>query len=157
MSVPTLSPRVGLPGGHRGWSAARYRAVFGWDVEYRDGRTLLALGHGVVAVTVPEAIAAAVARRLRAMDAEGPVFAVEGPRSRRVFLADPNGFVTGHLELPGPARVLDCWQRIALPGADARAGGRHWIIPPDARQRWLPTLAAVVRAVRPWAPLAPEP
>lgn len=153
MSAPALSPPARPEGGYRGWTAAQYRTAFGWDVEYRDGRTLLALGHGVVAVSVPAEIADAVSRRLRAMDAEGPAFAVERPPARRVFLADPNGFVTARLELRG-ARVLDCWQRITLPAVDARAGGLHWLIPPDARKRWLPTLAAVVRAVHPWAPLA---
>ncbi|RBM16186.1 hypothetical protein DI005_25380 [Prauserella sp. PE36] len=129
-----------------GWTIAEYRSVLGWTVTWGGGRPLLDLGHGMVAVTAPRPLAVGLAERLHRLDATGPVFAVDGARPYWVFLADPNDEVNADLHLPRGVEILGCPQRIPVPVEVPRSPALRWIVPPDTRRRWLPTLAAVALA-----------
>lgn len=130
------------------WTAALYRELLGWDVQHHAGRTTLSLGRGMVAVAVPASTAAAVATCLRQIDAAGPVLAVAEERPRWMFLADPNGYVTVHDDLPHEVTVIGSGQRIPIPVADAPSALLRWIIPPSNRRSWLPTIAAILLGLR---------
>ncbi|NKQ51544.1 hypothetical protein HFP15_01465 [Amycolatopsis sp. K13G38] len=137
----------GSAGAARGWTAAEYRSVFGWDVGKSDGRIVLTLGRGVVALLVPVPVAMRVVPRLKRLDAVGPVFAEAGDEPHWVLLADANEFVTTAGDVPKGIVVLGAGQRIPVPCAETRASGPRWIVPPDPRRRWLPTLSTVLTAI----------
>lgn len=130
------------------WRTADYRTLFGWEVELRDGRILLTLENGLVALLVPASVAMDLTRSLKRLDIHGPVFAVDGPRPHWLFLADSNEYVIATDDLPGGVEVLGFGERIPLPCVEAFSAGVRWIVAPDPRQRWLPTLAAVLLGMR---------
>lgn len=127
-------------------AAARYRHGMGWDVAATPNGIALALGHGMVAVAVPLAHGEAVLRTLRSRDTVGPVLALRAGTPCWLFLAEPNGLVVSSEDLPSHISVLSCPSRIPLPRTSRSSV--EWIVAPDVRNRWLPTLDAVVSAVR---------
>lgn len=131
-----------------GWTAGQYRRVFGWAIEQGDRRVLLALEGGMVALVVPRSLAVDVVRHLERLDTCGPVLAVGTERPYWIFLADANGYLATHEDLPRGVEVLDCAQRIPVPCRDRHCVGLRWVVAPDSRRRWLPTLATVVLAIR---------
>jgi hypothetical protein len=132
----------------RGWTAGQYRRVFGWAIEHGDRRVLLALDGGMVALAVPRSLGVNAVKQLERLDSCGPVLAVGSPRPHWIFLADANGYVAAQEDLPAGVEVLDCGQRIPVPCQDTRSVGLRWVVAPDSRRRWLPTLATVVLAIR---------
>jgi hypothetical protein len=124
-----------------------YRNLFGWEVERRDGRMVLTLGHGLAALIVPASVAVDLAKYLERVDIRGPVFAVDGPRPHWVFLAEANEFIAAEEDLPSGVEILACGEQIPLPSAEAFSAGVRWIVAPDPLQRWLPTLAALLMGI----------
>lgn len=125
-------------------TAALYREQFGWSVEEKDGKPLLFLGNGMIGVVVPATRARAVAVHLHSQDTCGPVLELGG--ATWVFLADANGMVVDQTELNGGVSLLGYAKQVPLP--EAPLGAVRWVVPPNPHQRWLPTLAAVLAAVR---------
>lgn len=129
----------------RVWTSALYRKLFGWTTDVVNDQTMLALGCGIVAVTVPAAAGPAVVTHLRTHEVLGPTLALSGSGARWMFLADPNGFVAGRL--PNDADVLDCPMKIQLPDAETTFAKLRWVVPPDPVRRWLPTATAVLSVI----------
>ncbi|MGH3520549.1 MAG: hypothetical protein ACRDQ7_24900 [Haloechinothrix sp.] len=125
--------------------AASYRELFGGGVEEHRGRVFLSMGQGLVGVALFPFLARVVVQRLAGIDASGPVIEVRNGWHRWVVLADPNGLVLSPADWPAGVEVLECPRRVLLPSGSASA---RWVIRPDARHRWLPTLGAVLAAVR---------
>lgn len=141
---------------------AQYRALFGWTIDPDDGWALLRLGNGMIGVVVPASTGPMVAAVLRRDDAECPVLAVTRESPSWLFLVDADGYVPTGDELPDGVSLLGYATRVPIPAADARFGQARWAIPPDQHRRWLPTLAAVMCAIRrttpePVTPPAPSP
>lgn len=132
----------------RRWTAGQYRRVFGWVVEQRDRRMQLALDGGMAALTVPQSIAVNAVQHLKRLDACGPVLAVETERPYWIFLAEANGYIASGADLPAEVELLDCGRHIPVPCRDTRSAGLRWVVAPDPRRRWLPTLATVLLAIR---------
>lgn len=125
-------------------TSALYREQFGWSVEEKGGRPFLFLGNGMVGVGVPVTRARAVALQLQYQDTCGPV--LEHGGATWIFLADANGMVVDQTELHGGVSLLGYAKQIPLPEAPFDAV--RWVVAPNPYQRWLPTLAAVLAAVR---------
>ncbi|KAA9156183.1 hypothetical protein FPZ12_028045 [Amycolatopsis acidicola] len=142
MTAPALQGRP------HGWRLAEYRALLGWQVERRDGRIVLVLDNGLVALVVPRRIAGTVHERLQRLGVDGPVLAVENARPHWVFLADANECITVRGELTTGVEVLGYGQAVPLPCTGVTAPELRWVAEPDRGQRWLPTLAALLLAVR---------
>ncbi|MDQ0382753.1 hypothetical protein [Amycolatopsis thermophila] len=124
------------------WPPSAYRTLLGWEVEWRDGQPWLRTGNGVVGASVPAYLGPLVVRALSGCDQPAP--ALELTRERRwVFLADPNDDVPGCHVPPSTMEVLSCPASIPLPAAGTVDRPSRWVTPPDPRNRWLPTLAAI--------------
>lgn len=126
--------------------AQRYRELFGWSVSAAAGEVSLSLGNGMVGVVVPPAVAARALALLRRRGTVGPVVRVKNSKPCWIFLAEPNGLVVSSDDLPPHVVVLGCPSRLPLPAT--AYGTVEWVVQPDVRDRWLPTLDAVVSAVR---------
>jgi hypothetical protein len=147
-SIETVAGQLAMRDQPAAWTAARYRELFGWAAERRDGRTRLPLGNGIVAVVMPESVARPVANHLACIEACGPVVAEQAGPRLWAFLADPNGIVASQDLLPAGVCVLGCPNRLAIPAADSFLHELVWAVPPDPSRRWLPTLTAVISAAR---------
>lgn len=135
------------PPGQDGVSVAqRFRAQLGWSVAATDTGVFLSLGNGMVGVIVPPAVASNVFDLLRRRGTVGPVLSVTNGRPCWIFLAESNGLIVSRDDLPPNVVVLSCPSRVRLP--TAAQGPISWVRQPDPRDRWLPTLDAVVAAVR---------
>lgn len=138
--------------GQRNVTPAHYRHQFGWIVHEVDGSAYLSLRHGMVGVAMPPTRAGEAVNALRSQGSRGPVLEVGTGAPVWVVLADPNGRVLSEPELPAGIRVLGCSTLVPLPGTSSRPA--RWIVPPDVHHRWLPTLDAVLAAVRAGHPSA---
>lgn len=122
-----------------------YREHFGWTVDNRENGPHLVLGQNMVGLAVPRAGGNAVLEYLLRQEIRGPVLEVD--MGTWVFLADSNGLVLSPADLPASVRFLSCGTALPMPLTSGSAAV-HWIIPPNVRQRWLPSLAAVVAAIQ---------
>ncbi|NKQ55003.1 hypothetical protein HFP15_19150 [Amycolatopsis sp. K13G38] len=122
-----------------------YRLHFGWTVADREKIPHLVLGHNMVGLATPPAEGGAVLGYLQRHDLAGPV--LEPEMGTWVFLADANGLVVNPAELPADVRLLGCGTTLPVP-MTAQGGAARWVVAPDVKQRWLPSLAAIVAAVR---------
>jgi hypothetical protein len=147
--MTAVVPRADEPAvpGDGAWDAASYHAVFGWDIDYRDNVVLLVLGQGLVALVAPVPVGTEALARLRHFGADGPVFAVDGLRPHWVFLAEADEYILPAARLPAGVEILGCGQALPIPSAEV-SSGRRWIVAPDDRRRWLPTLSAVLLGIR---------
>ncbi|GHF35781.1 hypothetical protein FHX82_006986 [Amycolatopsis bartoniae] len=124
------------------WYPSAYRTLLGWEVEWRDGQPWLRTGNGVVGASVPAYLGPLVVMALSRSDQPSPVLEL-AHEQRWVFLADANDDVPGcHLPL-STVEVLSCPASIPLPAAGSAGRPSRWVRPPDPRNRWLPTLAAI--------------
>lgn len=124
--------------------ARLYRELFGWTVERVDGHDQLRLTHGMAGVLLHPSLAATAVSALKHVGACGPVLLAEDDDPAWIVLADPNGVVLPHADLPLGIGLLDYASAIQLP----RAGSNRprWVVPPTPGHRWLPTIAAVISA-----------
>jgi hypothetical protein len=122
-----------------------YREHFGWTVDDRENTPHLVLGQNMVGLAVPRASGGAVLEYLLHQEIRGPV--LEFDMGTWVFLADSNGLVLNPADLPAGVRFLSCGVALPMP-LSPRSTSVRWIVAPDVRQRWLPSLAAVVAAIR---------
>ncbi|MGW4587903.1 hypothetical protein [Amycolatopsis thermoflava] len=112
--------------------------MFGWPVRGHD----LVLGAGIGAAAVPRARAGQVVENLGRQGCRAAALSVPPVV---IFLAEAD-VLPGDLDgLPADVRVLTSGTAIPLPGAP---GPARWLVPPDPRQRWLPSLTAVLAAAR---------
>ncbi|HWD03772.1 MAG TPA: hypothetical protein VG674_15115 [Amycolatopsis sp.] len=127
-----------------------YGSLFGWTVRRQGGRLSLALENGLCAVTVPKLAANPVLRRLAATGCQGPALVLPTPHGPRVaILAETDGLVPPRATLPPDATLLDCGALVPLPTGPGLPGiTAEWLTAPDPCRRWLPSLSAVVAAVR---------
>lgn len=131
----------------RPWTIEQYRCLLGWRVEVQDGRATLSLGAGIAAVAVKSTVAPDIMAALRRYDGSGPVLAVNGQPPCWLFFADPNGMIVARDDLPGDVALLECPRQIPIPTGDVPCDQSRWIVPPDTRRRWLPTVATILSAV----------
>ncbi|MFI7672245.1 hypothetical protein [Actinophytocola sp. NPDC049390] len=137
---------------------AYYGQLFGWSVRWRDDGPFLALENGLCAVTLPKRNAGPVLDRLAAVGCQGPALTLSTSDGTSVaLLADNDGVVRSRTALPGDVTLLDCGAVLPLPfGPPSPGGAIEWLCPPDPRQRWLPTLSAVLASIhtRPASPVS---
>ncbi|TNC26413.1 hypothetical protein [Amycolatopsis alkalitolerans] len=124
---------------------AAYREHFGWMVDDRENPPRLLLGHNMVALTMPRTRGVAVLEYLCRQDIRSPV--LEPDLGSWAFLADSNGLVLTPGDLPEDVKLLGCGAMLPVPLTTANPAVR-WVVAPDVRQRWLPSLAALMAAVR---------
>ncbi|QRP43425.1 hypothetical protein [Amycolatopsis sp. FDAARGOS 1241] len=129
---------------------AYYGRLFGWSVRRQDNRLFLALENGLCAVTLPKLAAGPVLRHLNTTGCQGPVLVLPTPHGPRVaILAETDGLVPPRATLPADADLLDCGALVPLPFGPGLPGiSAEWLTAPDPSQRWLPSLSAVLAAVR---------
>jgi len=127
--------------------SAFYREQLGWRVEHQNGNLHLLFGDGMVGVTLPAHMGKAVSEIMSRRDCSGPILELRSPRRPYwVFLADTNGVVIAQSDLPTGVWVLNYAQALPLPGSTTET--TRWVVAPEKERRWLPTLIAVVSAVR---------
>ncbi len=130
---------------------AFYGRLFGWSLKWRGPQPFLALEGGICAVTLPKINGAQVLSRLADTGCGGPALAVltqQGPRV--AILAETDGLIPPRISLPQHVEVLAWGTLLPLPTDSGRAEAHaEWLSAPDPRQRWLPSLDAVLAAVRP--------
>lgn len=131
----------------RALTAEQYREVFGWTIQRRDSRSYLALGRGMVAVSVPAALGPEVAFELKRRDSDGPVIATTGRDPRWLFLADPNEAVFTRDDLPTAVALLECPTVVPVPIESTPSDRPRWAERPNLTRRWLPTAASVLCAI----------
>lgn len=122
-----------------------YCEHFGWTVDNRENAPHLVLGQNMVGLAVPRAGGSAALEYLLRQEIRGPVLELD--MGTWVFLADSNGLVLSPADLPASVRFLSCGTALPMPLISGSTSVR-WIVAPDVRQRWLPSLAAVVAAIR---------
>lgn len=128
----------------RGTIADHYRQLFGWQVELAGGRTFLVMGAGMVGVAVSTVVARLTLDRLGRQGNGGPVLGAHTKPDSWLFLADPNGVVLARSDLPVYVTLHGCPSPIELPSSAEHSP--WWVIAPNSRRRWLPTVAAVLSA-----------
>ncbi|MGW4829157.1 glycogen operon protein GlgX [Amycolatopsis japonica] len=130
---------------------AFYGRLFGWSLKWRGPQPFLVLEGGICAVTLPKINGAQVLSRLADTGCGGPALAVltqQGPRV--AILAETDGLIPPRISLPQHVEVLAWGTLLPLPTDSGRAEAHaEWLSAPDPRQRWLPSLDAVLAAVRP--------
>ncbi|OXM54213.1 hypothetical protein [Amycolatopsis alba] len=130
---------------------AFYGRLFGWSLKWRGPRPFLVLENGVCAVTMPKIHGNQVLARLAETGCAGPAMAVltqQGPRV--AVLAEIDGLIPPRISLPQHVDVLAWGALLPLPGDSGRVETHsEWLVEPDPRQRWLPSLDAVLSGVRP--------
>ncbi|WP_410638465.1 glycogen operon protein GlgX [Amycolatopsis sp. lyj-346] len=137
------------PDSPRDRADAVYRQLFGWSVQWRGSRPFLSLENGICAATLPKLSAAPVLARLAAIGCPGPAVVVSTPHGQRVaVLAETDGLIPPPSALPLAVEVLAWGALLPLP-LDPRRGapGMEWLVAPDPRRRWLPSLDAVLAAL----------
>ncbi|MEV0072651.1 hypothetical protein [Amycolatopsis sp. NPDC050768] len=129
---------------------AYYGRLFGWSVRWQGSRLFLALENGLCAVTLPKLAAGPVLRHLADTGCQGPVLVLPTQHGPRVaILAETDGLVPPRTTLPTDVDLLDCGALVPLPiGPQVPGVSTEWLAAPDPRQRWLPSLSAVLAGVR---------
>lgn len=123
-----------------------YSRLYGWRVVREADIDFLVMGAGLIGVAVPAMLARRAYDRLARSGNRGPILRLDtNPRSW-LFLADPNGEVLAQSDLPFDVKLWNCPSRVPLPSSSCKL--TCWVVPPHQRQRWLPTLAAVVAATK---------
>ncbi|MGK3203156.1 glycogen operon protein GlgX [Amycolatopsis sp. MEPSY49] len=126
----------------------RYDQLFGWSVRRRGVQSFLALERGICAVTLPKLSAGPVIARLAANGCAGPALVIPMRRGPHVaLLAEVDGLIPSRSELPEDAEVLAWGALLPLPDRARRDAAAEWLIAPDPRQRWLPSLDAVLAGI----------
>ncbi len=128
---------------------AYYGRLFGWSVKRQGARPFLVLENGICAVTVPRLSAGPVLDGLAATGCEGPAFVIPSRLGPRVaMLAETDGLVPPRAALPKDVEVIAGGALLPLPVGDRRPDvALEWLIAPDPRQRWLPSLGAVLAGI----------
>lgn len=126
-----------------------YRGVFGWPVRWHNGGLLLVTGSGIGAVTVPKALSDQVLESVARQGCSGPALSVPTKQGLvMILLVETDTLAADEVSLPPGVRVLTAGTAIPLPGGHRTDELARWLIPPDTRQRWLPSLAAVLTSIR---------
>jgi hypothetical protein len=130
---------------------AYYGRLFGWSVQWRGQGLFLVLENGLCAVTLPKLTATPVLQRLAATGCQGPALTLPTQHgARAALLAETDGLVAPRGTLPKDVELLDCGALVPLPIGPRPTGvAVEWLTAPDPRQRWLPSLGAVLAALRP--------
>jgi hypothetical protein len=129
-------------------AVAGYNSTLGWWCQSVGGQVILPLTHGVEAVAVPRARGARMAHVLARWGVLGPVVELSAAGRQWVFLVDANDVVCELESLPPEMTRLSAPNAVLLPVGGVTAGSVRWIVEPDTRRRWLPTLATVLAAAR---------
>ena len=123
--------------------------VFGWAVRRSNGVLLLTTGFGVGAVAVSRRLTAQVLAGVADRGCSGPAVSVSTKQGVVTFLlVDTDGLSRDEDFLPEDVRVLTAGTELALPDGERRSGRARWLVPPDVRERWLPSLTAVLSCIR---------
>lgn len=127
-------------------AGAYYGRLFGWPVRWRGPQPFLALENGICAVTLPKLSAAPVLSRLAATGCQGPALMLPTQHGARVaLLAETDGLLPPRDTLPRDVDVLAWGTLLPLPLPSRRPEvTTEWLTAPDPRQRWLPSLSAVL-------------
>ncbi|OXM67431.1 MULTISPECIES: hypothetical protein [Amycolatopsis] len=126
-----------------------YRRTFGWPVHWQNGTLNFVIGAGIGAVAVPRARAEQVLENLARQGCRGPALSVPTKHgSVVIFLVEADILGSDAEFLPSDVRVLTAGTSIPLPGTHGPADLARWIVAPDPHQRWLPSLTAVLAAIR---------
>lgn len=112
------------------------------------GGAWLRLDHGMVGGVVPACASPVLASVLSCDDSDAPALVVMDESPSWTFLADAYGFVLPDDELPDDVTMVRYSARVPIPAADACPVQARWAVLPDLHRRWLPTLAAVLCAIR---------
>jgi hypothetical protein len=142
-----------VPATRRDWTHERvdayYGRLFGWPVKWRGPQPFLALENGICAVTLPKLSAGPVLAQLSATGCEGPVLVVPTSRGPRVaVLAETDGLFPSRAALPKDVELLTWGTLLPLPIGPRRPDlVTEWLVAPDPRQRWLPSLGAVLAGI----------
>lgn len=125
---------------------AYYSRLFGWSVKWWGLHPFLALENGICAVTMPELDAGPVLAWLDAIETAGPATTLQTQHGHRVaVLAETDGLIPPRATLPKDVEVLAWGTLLPLPIGSRRAESTtEWLSAPDPRQRWLPSLGAVL-------------
>ncbi|KZB79709.1 hypothetical protein [Amycolatopsis regifaucium] len=128
---------------------AYYGKLFGWSVKWLGSRPFLALENGICAATLPKLSAGPVLDRLAVTGCDGPAFVVPSRQGRRVaILAETDGLIPPRSALPRDVEVLAGGALLPLPMGNRRVDSSpEWVTAPDPRQRWLPSLSAVLAGI----------
>ncbi|GAA4663121.1 MULTISPECIES: hypothetical protein [Amycolatopsis] len=139
-------------------SGDEYRRVFGWPVRLHDNGLELVTGSGIAAVVVPRALSDRVLAAVARQGCEGPAVCVPTKRGAVVvLLAEADMLAPSGDALPEGVRVLTAGTPVRLPSGQGH-DLTHWLVAPDPRQRWLPSLNAVLASIRSVAPVRlPQP
>ncbi|MDT8913421.1 hypothetical protein [Amycolatopsis sp. PS_44_ISF1] len=145
-----LQPAGPGAAGSERWDAY-YGRLFGWSVRWQGPGLFLVLENGLCAVTLPKLTATPVLQRLAATGGPGPALTLPTQHgARAAVLAETDGLVPPRGTLPKDVDLLDCGALLPLPiGAASPGLPVEWLTAPDPRQRWLPSLGAVLAALRP--------
>ena len=145
--VPTSTATPSDPAGDR--VDAYYGRLFGWPVKWRGVHPFLALENGICAVTLPKLSAGPVLTRLAATGCQGPALHLPTQHGPRVaLLAETDGLIPPRSALPRNVEVLAWGTLLPLPVGSRRVdAATEWLAAPDPRQRWLPSLTAVLAGI----------
>jgi hypothetical protein len=125
-----------------------YDRLFGWSVRRRGVQCFLVLEKGICAVTLPKLSAGPVIARLAATSCAGPALVIPTRRGPHVaLLAEIDGLIPPRSALPEDVEVLAWGALLPLPARARRDAAAEWLTAPDPRQRWLPSLDAVLASI----------
>ncbi|EHR50269.1 hypothetical protein SacmaDRAFT_2013 [Saccharomonospora marina XMU15] len=129
-------------------SRVDYRGTFGWPVQWDRGGLRLVTGSGVGAVVVPRRISDAVLASLARQGCDGPALTLPTRREMvTVLLVETDDFAVAEAPLPEGVQVLAAGSTVPLPDEHNPNALARWRVQPDPRQRWLPSLAAVLATI----------
>jgi len=151
-SATVVLPMKDVPAGEGARAEIRraaddYRDRLAWPVRVIGTSLVLPLANGLAAVTVPPSMAHRTLRNVERFGGSGPVTVEPGDPGRVIFLVDANDLVVPQAELPPGVRFLCAPRVVALPPTDLLSGPVDWVRAPSARNRWLPSAAAVLAAL----------
>lgn len=130
-----------------------YQHTFGWPVQWQGNSLRLVVGSGIGAVAIPRSLADRVLETVARQGCNGPAVCVLTKHgSVAVLLAEADMLAPSADMLPDGVRVLTAGSTVPLPDERSPHDLTHWLVPPDTHQRWLPSLTAVLAAVRSVAP-----
>jgi hypothetical protein len=129
---------------------AYYSRLFGWSSRWHDRRLFLVLENGLCAVTIPKLTSARLLDNLARTGCQGPILDLPTPRGARLaILADADGLVPARDSLARDVELLHSGAVLPLPMKQwFQQPSVEWFRAPDPRQRWLPSLTAVLAGVQ---------
>jgi hypothetical protein len=125
-----------------------YRGIFGWPVHAQGERLELVVGSGIAAVALPKSMAQLVLERVARQGCSGP--ALSRPTRNGtvvIILAEADTLPPPERDLPPEVRMLPAGTAVPLPDGHGNDERARWLVAPDTRRRWLPSLAAILAGI----------